>query len=579
MQDKVKNKKNKKTKKKTKVEFDSEIKKVEASDGILDEKYVGFGKLKSELARKGVKNPGALAAYIGRKKYGEKKFQRASENDKKLNESNFHGPFHGGVKSKSLTQNHKPLVWENMLGTVFARSPEGHIKYFDYDYEGARKHAQVENHHDLRIAKKKVIYNYNNGKENSHVSGPRHKIALWGIHKDNLKEESLNEALGMYRADPIKGTLDQSPNRVGNRVVVKFPGDEYHSRKGTITFSNSKGLHHIVKLDGKERPVSFLGKHLVQIKEEKIEEKMSHSKKYTVNVVVSDPNHQVLSKRDDLVNRRVRVNANSERGAHERAREFYKKKKFQIHDSHVISEENQLDEWKNVLNFRKGDEAGLKKEKEIKALAKIHNVARKKFSEIGTIEKSEHPKVQVRTWNRMDKDNPDRKKKYPTKASGFQHIRRDDADTHKVYVNYKHVSEGNSLEQLASKRAKHEELENRYSERAGNAEDRAVRAFGKGDYTGEKWHRAFEKKYDHKAKRHGQAINVINRLLKKRVNESKIEKDLEDHEPRIVSGVKGMKSRPFSKKFRNQTHMEKWIDSDDYGNHEIHTIQRARPLS
>lgn len=32
-----------------------------------------FAKLKSELASKGASNPGALAAVIGRKKYGKKK--------------------------------------------------------------------------------------------------------------------------------------------------------------------------------------------------------------------------------------------------------------------------------------------------------------------------------------------------------------------------------------------------------------------------------------------------------------------------------------------------------------------------
>lgn len=32
--------------------------------------YIGFKKLKRQLAAKGARNPGALAAYIGRKKYG-----------------------------------------------------------------------------------------------------------------------------------------------------------------------------------------------------------------------------------------------------------------------------------------------------------------------------------------------------------------------------------------------------------------------------------------------------------------------------------------------------------------------------
>lgn len=39
--------------------------------------YEGFDKLKGELAHeKGVRNPGAVAAAIGRKKYGKKSFQQ-----------------------------------------------------------------------------------------------------------------------------------------------------------------------------------------------------------------------------------------------------------------------------------------------------------------------------------------------------------------------------------------------------------------------------------------------------------------------------------------------------------------------
>ena len=35
-----------------------------------------FSKLSGKLKRKGVRNPKALAAWIGRKKYGKAKFQR-----------------------------------------------------------------------------------------------------------------------------------------------------------------------------------------------------------------------------------------------------------------------------------------------------------------------------------------------------------------------------------------------------------------------------------------------------------------------------------------------------------------------
>jgi len=41
--------------------------------------YVGFDKLKAKIAaRGGVSNPGAVAAAIGRRKYGKAKFQRAA---------------------------------------------------------------------------------------------------------------------------------------------------------------------------------------------------------------------------------------------------------------------------------------------------------------------------------------------------------------------------------------------------------------------------------------------------------------------------------------------------------------------
>lgn len=44
-----------------------------------------FAALKGNLATKGAKNPGALAAYIGRKKYGKKKFQKLAAKGKKSN--------------------------------------------------------------------------------------------------------------------------------------------------------------------------------------------------------------------------------------------------------------------------------------------------------------------------------------------------------------------------------------------------------------------------------------------------------------------------------------------------------------
>ena len=47
--------------------------------------YVGFAKLKKKIASKGgVRDPGAVAASIGRKKYGKKRFQKAAAAGKKM---------------------------------------------------------------------------------------------------------------------------------------------------------------------------------------------------------------------------------------------------------------------------------------------------------------------------------------------------------------------------------------------------------------------------------------------------------------------------------------------------------------
>ena len=72
-------------------------------------------------------------------------------------------PFAGGVKKPGYTRKHVPLIWECMLGTVFAKDPlavdsceEG--MYFDYDYAAAHKHAKVAQCTDLRICRLKQTY-------------------------------------------------------------------------------------------------------------------------------------------------------------------------------------------------------------------------------------------------------------------------------------------------------------------------------------------------------------------------------------------------------------------------------------
>jgi hypothetical protein len=69
----------------------------------------------------------------------------------------------------------------------------------------------------------------------------------------------------------------------------------------------------------------------------------------------------------------------------------------------------------------------------------------------------------------------------------------------------------------------------------------------------------------------------INELLDFAISlkERATEEDLQDHEPRKVQGVYGMKSKQFVKKFKNQTAQDKYFDHPDReGQYEIHHVQR-----
>jgi hypothetical protein len=52
-------------------------------------------------------------------------------------------PFAGARKMKP-TLKHRAAIWECMLGTVYASSPQGEIKYFDYDWDAARTFAGAD---------------------------------------------------------------------------------------------------------------------------------------------------------------------------------------------------------------------------------------------------------------------------------------------------------------------------------------------------------------------------------------------------------------------------------------------------
>ena len=61
-------------------------------------------------------------------------------------------------------------------------------------------------------------------------------------------------------------------------------------------------------------------------------------------------------------------------------------------------------------------------------------------------------------------------------------------------------------------------------------------------------------------------------LVTENLDEASQEKDLDPKKKIVVKGVKGMKSKPFTKKFKNMDAYDKWSDSDEFGDYEVHQI-------
>lgn len=70
-----------------------------------------------------------------------------------------------GIKAttRKPTEQHRIAIIPVMLGTVEAVSPEGEVRYFDYDWEAAAKFAGITEDSDPRLAKVDPFYSHHVG--------------------------------------------------------------------------------------------------------------------------------------------------------------------------------------------------------------------------------------------------------------------------------------------------------------------------------------------------------------------------------------------------------------------------------
>lgn len=90
-----------------------------------------------------------------------------------------------GVACRKMkpTLRHRPALWENMLGTLFAMNAEGECRYFDYDYEAAIEFSGVDPTNatgDNRIYRVTPDRRYSYVRSGDDFANPRlKKLVLW----------------------------------------------------------------------------------------------------------------------------------------------------------------------------------------------------------------------------------------------------------------------------------------------------------------------------------------------------------------------------------------------------------------
>ena len=75
----------------------------------LNEKYMGFKAVEKAAKKGGAENPAAVAASVGRKKYGKKAFQKAAASGKKMHESQDMSEGHADQQRRVVKRNGKPV--------------------------------------------------------------------------------------------------------------------------------------------------------------------------------------------------------------------------------------------------------------------------------------------------------------------------------------------------------------------------------------------------------------------------------------------------------------------------------------
>jgi hypothetical protein len=113
--------------------------------------------------------------------------------------------------------------------------------------------------------------------------------------------------------------------------------EEWYQNKLSKVHSDMESLHSHV--EGEKRRLKLDDEEEEEEEDEDEDDEMEEQTQaaHKVSVTVSDPNHPMVSKRDEKMEKRVIVNADNKDHAVVKAKEFYKKKGLKVHDANYHS--------------------------------------------------------------------------------------------------------------------------------------------------------------------------------------------------------------------------------------------------
>jgi len=97
-----------------------------------------------------------------------------------------------GVRRMPPSKKHRPALWENILGTLYAYNGEA-VQYFDFDWLGAQDYAGVNDDCDPRLYKAK-----RRARWPGNCTPPSNQLVLW-ILKDKATPIDVTPVLHRSR--------------------------------------------------------------------------------------------------------------------------------------------------------------------------------------------------------------------------------------------------------------------------------------------------------------------------------------------------------------------------------------------